>query len=367
MSTEQTSHAPEVQPDLASIEAQAQPLRLGMVGNYADTEETRIFLTPEACGMLTSAGMHIEMEADAGIDVSFSDEQYSEYGVVITDRERALGADIVLSYRPLRVPDIERMRPGATLFCMMTSELFEKPVIEALLNRNITLGTFDNMLSFNDEPVFANIIDEVNGRAAVMYAEEALSFLGEGKGVLLAGVGGINPCEVLVIGAGTVAHSAAMAALNVGAIVTLMDNDISELQVARQICGDRLQIAAIHPRVLYNKVKSADVILLGSCTRSFEMPKKLSVAMKESVYMLDFAKSEPSVSVPRTVAMALSSVLVNFFEELMIKNGVEAMIASTYGVQCGIVTYHGKLVDKLIGSYTGLPSADINMMLAGAN
>ena len=367
MSTESTSHIPEVQPDLAAVEAQTTPLRLGLVGNYADTEETRIFLTPEACGMLTSAGIHIEMEADAGIDISFSDEQYAEYGVVITDRERALEADIVLSYRPLRVADIERMRPGATLFCMMTSELFEKPVIEALLKRDITLGTFDNMYSFNDEPVFANIIDEINGRAAVVYAEEAMSFLGEGKGVLLAGVGGINPCEVLVIGAGTEVHAAATAALNAGAIVTLMDNDISELQVARQICGDRLQVAAIHPRVLYNKVKSADVILLGSCTRQFEMPKKLNVAMKESVYILDFSQSEPSVSVPRTVAMALSSVLVNFFEEMVIKNGVDGMIASTHGVQSGIVTFRGKLVDKLIGSYTGLPAADISMMLAGAN
>lgn len=337
---------------------------IGLVGNYRDSDETRFLLTPESCGMLTSGGITICMEHGASVDISFTDEHYSEFGVDIVTRDEALKSDIVLSYRPLRAKDIAKMRPGATLLCMMDTSLFEPAVIKALLAHNITAGCFDNMYSHNDEPVFADIIDEIDGRTAIWYAQESLSYLGGGKGVLLAGVAGINPCEILIIGEGTDVYAAAKAGMAAGASVTLMNNDISALMLAKQYCGDMLNTVAIHPKVLYNKVKTADVILIGSCTHQFEFPKNLSPVLKDNVYILNFEESHPSVSVPRTVAMALSNCLVNFFNEMTIKGGFTGMIESTAGVQCGIVTFRGALVDKLVGSYLQMPSVDINVLLA---
>lgn len=359
----------ELEPEtmLELMEEGARGVSLGVVGNYPDTDETRFLLTPEACGLLTSAGIKICMEEGAGVDISFSDEKYAEYDVKIVSRQEALQSDIVLSYSPLRADDIRRMRNGAALLCMMDSSLFDQQIIAACLEMGVTVGCFDNMLSYNEEPVFANIIDEINGRAAIMYAQDALSYLGNGKGVLFAGIAGINPCEVLIIGEGREVNSAAKAAISAGAYVTVMNNDISALMQTHTECGPLVNTIAIHPRVLFNKVKTADVIIMGTCSRPFEFPKKLSVAMKESVYILNLEESHPSVTVPRTVAMALSNVLVNFFDELAIKDGIDGMIATTPGVQCGIVTYRGKLVDKLIGSYLGLPCVDINVMLAGSS
>lgn len=355
------------QPQKVEHEEKNCSLKLGLVGNYADTDETRFLLTPEGSGLLTSSNVKILMEKGAATDISFPDSRYHEFGVETVSREEALKADIVLSYLPLHAKDIKKMKKGATLFTMMGSDMFEAPVIKALLDMEITSGCFDNMYSHNDEPVFANIIDEIDGRASIMYAQEFLSYVGGGKGVLLAGVAGINPCEVLIIGDGTTTYAAAKAAMAAGAYVTLMNNDISALQVAKQVCGDTLNTIAIHPRVLFNKVKTADVILIGKCTRPFEFPKKLSVALKDSVYVLNFEETHPSISVPRTVAMAMSNVIVNFFDELIIKGGVNNMVASTPGVQMGIVTYRGKLVDKLIGSYLRMPSVDIKVMLAATN
>lgn len=356
---------PQTQQQL--VEETSGRMTIGLVGNYRDTDETRFFLTPEACGMLTSDGINIVMEQGAAVDINFSDSIYVEYGVRIVSRNEALKSDIVLSYAPLRHSDIGKMRKGATLLCMMGSGLFNVDTINALLKHEITLGCFDNMYSHNEDPVFADIIDEIDGRAAIMYAQDFLSFTGGGKGVLLAGVAGINPCEVLIIGEGHNVCYAAKAAMSAGASVTLMNNDISALQTARQFCGDNLSTLAIHPRVLTNKVKTADIILLGTCTRSFEFPKSLSVAMKESAYIMNFEETHPSISVPRTVAMAMSNILVNFFEEMAIKDGFTGMMATTPGVQCGIVTFRGKLVDKLIGSYLGMPSVDVSVMLAATN
>lgn len=342
-------------------------MTIGLPANYADTEETRFLLTPEACGLLTSAGWRIVLEEGAGIDISFSDEAYAEYGVEISTREASLQADVIVSCAPLNVDDIRQIPVGATMLCMMGDELFKADTIKVLLERNIILGCLDSMYSFNDEPVFANILNEIDGRAAIMYAQDHLSFLGGGKGVLLAGVAGINPCEVLLIGEGTDINAAASAAIASGASVTLLNNDISALQASQNICGPRLTTLAIHPRVLYNKCKTADVLIMGTTTRQFEFPNKLNRIMKDTAFVLNLNNTHPSVSVPRTVAMAISNVLVNFFDEMSIKNGFEGMVLSSEGVQNGIITYHGKLCDKLIGSYLAMPSVDIKMMLAAKN
>lgn len=362
-------HNSELEPLLQAVAeaVEESKLNIGLVGNYADSDETRFLLTPEGCGLLTSSGIKIKMEKGAATDISFPDSSYKEYGVEITSRGEALKSDIVLSYQMLSPHDIHRLNKGATLFSMMGRRLLDAEVIKALLDKQITYACLDNMYSHLDEPIFSTIIEEIDGRSAIIYAQEFLSYVGGGKGVLLAGVAGINPCEVLIIGDGTVVYAAAKAAIAAGAYVTLMNNDISALQVAKQYCGDKLNTIAIHPKVLYNKVRSADVILIGDCTRPFEFPKNLSVVLKDNVYVLNFNETHPSISVPRTVAMALSNILVNFFDEVIIKGGMHTMLATTPGVQKGVVTYRGKLVDKLIGSILGMPSVDINIMLAATN
>lgn len=366
--TQTKKHAePVPQAEVEVLETPAPGIHIGVLSNYADTDETRFLLTPEACGMLTSGGIRISMEAGAGIDISFKDETYAEYGVKIVTREEALKCNIVLSYQPLRAKDIKKMVPGSTLLCMMGEGLFEPTVIKTLLSHKITCGCFDNMVTHLDVEIFSDIVNELDGRAAIMYAQESLSYLGGGKGVLLSGVAGLNPCEVLIIGSGTAVIAAANAAAGAGAKVVLMDNDASYLQLSRPLINPAVELIAIHPRVLTNRVKSADVIITGTTTRHFEFPKSLSSSIKDSVYVIDLNESHPSVSVPRTVAMALSSPMINFFDEMALKNGFRGMLLTTPGVQCGIVTYEGKLVDKLIGSYLSMPSIDIRVMLSTSN
>ena len=364
-SKKNTSVAP--QPEVAEVERTPKGIHVGLLGNYSDTDETRFLLTPEACGLLTSAGVRISMEAGAGVDISFTDEKYAEYGVRVSTRDEVLKCPLLLCYQPLRAKDVKKMTPGATLLCMMGDSLFDQSVIKAMLERRIACGCLDNMYSHHDVEVFAVIVHEIDGRAAIMYAQESLSYLGGGKGVLLAGVAGLNPCEVLIIGSGTESVAAANAAVGTGAKVVLMDNDVSALMLARPACDPRVELVAVHPRVLTNRVKSADVIITGNTTREFEFPKSLSSSLKDSVYVVDLNESHPSVSVPRTVAMALSNPLVNFFNEMAIKDDFRGMMVTTPGVQAGMVTYEGRLVDKLIASFLSLPSVDIRMMLSSTN
>lgn len=98
----------EPQTEIEIIEAVSPGIHIGLLGNYADTDETRFLLTPEACGLLTSGGIKISMESGAGVDISFKDETYAEYGVKIVTREEALKCPIVLSYNPLRAKDVKK-------------------------------------------------------------------------------------------------------------------------------------------------------------------------------------------------------------------------------------------------------------------
>lgn len=342
-------------------------IKVGIPSNYDDTDETRLLLTPEACGLLVARGYRVMLQAGAGIDISYSDDEYANNGVVIADRDTVLDADVVIATVPLRTRDIKKMHSGAAMMCFMDAPLFEKTRIKALLDGKITCICLDNLTSSNGDLIFANILDEIDGRAAIMYAQEGLSYLGEGKGVLLAGVAGVNPCEVLIIGQGWKVICAAKAAIYAGAKVTLMDNDVSALQDAKEVCGDQLGTASLHPRVVFNAVRTADVIITDRCSRDYTLSEELSTVMKESVYFLDLATTSPSLSVPRTVAMAFSNLLANFFHDLMLCGGMDNMIASTAGLQSGVVTYHGSLTDKLISINTGLPCVDIAMLLGPIN
>lgn len=367
MSKQNSQQSPETQTELVIESGFEGGLTIGLLGNYDDSDETRILLTPEACGILTDAGNKVIIESGVGIDINFSDEDYTRHGAEVATRNEVLKLPIVLSFRPVLPEEVRMMTPGSTLLCMLDNTLFDRRMIEAFIDNRIILCCLNNLVSHNEEPVFASTIDEIDGRAAIMYAEEYISFLGGGKGVLLAGVAGINPCEVLIIGTGTKVHYAAIAAMAVGASVVVMDNDVSSLAIARQVCGDHLVTCAIQPNVLRNRLRKADVVILDHCTRDFDFTPEMHKEMKDNVYLLDLVESEPSQCVPRTVAMAMSNILVNFFEEMSLKNGMEGMVLTTPGVQEGIVTYNGVLVDKLIASYLGMHGMDLTLLLAGGN
>jgi len=339
-----------------------QGLTIGLPANYQDTDETRFFVTPECAGILRSYGFRVMMQKGAALNIGYTDDAYEKHDAEITDRKGAISADIVLSVAPLRPKDVKMMKPGAVIFCLMDYSLFDEKLVTAMLDRKISCVCLDMVLSNDEVPIFAEIIDEIDGRAAILYAQEDLSFLGTGKGVLLSGVAGVNPCEVLIIGTGLRPETAAASALAAGAKVTIMDNDVSSLQRIRKRYGDRLITSFIHPKVLLNIARSADVVLLDTCTRHFEWPEQLSLVLKENVYFLDLTQTSPSLIVPRTVAMSISNILNNFLNEILLKGGVNRMLTMTPGLEPGIITYKGNIVNKHLASNLGLPYIDFSML-----
>lgn len=365
--TTKTQEALRTLPEYIDLHAPKPNQYIGLLGNDRDSAETRILLTPEICGLLISGGWKMKMESDAASSISYTDEDYASYGVEICSRQEALDADYVLSYPPLGLKDLEHIRPGATLMCYFTEVFFDSAVIDMLLEKRICAISLDHAKSHNGVPIFGHIVAEIDGCAAVWYAQEAFSFLGGGKGVLLGGVAGIPPCEVVAIGCGTRVMSAVKAALAARASVTLLDNDMSELAKAADKCGGELVTCAIHPRPLVTRISTADVIFLDDCTNPFTFPAELKAMVKKDAFVLDFRHSSPSVSTPRTVAMAVGTCMSNLFAEIGLKGGMRNLIATNKGAREAIITYNGHLTGKLVAAITGKEAFDLEMMLESAN
>lgn len=118
---------------------------------------------------------------------------------------------------------------------------------------------------------FADILAEIDGRAAIATASSLLADANAGKGILLGGIAGLNPCEVTVIGSGIAAIAASRSALGLGAIVRMFDDDVYSLRAAVRDLGPGVIASSLHERVLTSALRTADVVI------ATPMQSKLSI------------------------------------------------------------------------------------------
>ncbi|MDX9746938.1 MAG: alanine dehydrogenase, partial [Paludibacter sp.] len=243
-----------------------------------------------------------------------------------------------------------------------------------------------------------NTMAELEGSSAIAVASELMSNGSGGKGVLLGGVAGVTPSEVVILGAGLAGSVAARTALALGASVKIFDHDINKLRKIQHYLGQQVFTSVIHPAVLFKALASADAVI-GSLryingSERFMVSEALVKTMKQGAVIVDlsvdqggcFETSEcrtisdpvyakygilhycvPNISarVGRTSSMALS----NIFAPMLIKIGnsgsVKLAVGESSGFRNGVYMYGGILVNRLIAEYFGLPSNEIGLFLAG--
>ena len=364
----------------------------------APGEDRRFPLTPEAAGMLVERGFTVKMQQGGAAAIHYPDLRYQQQGVEIVDRAEALRTDMVIYLSPLSPADARGLKRGSMLMTLFPAVAADPEVVKTLLIKGIITIALDHITDDGGHTPFADILAEIAGRASMATASALLADSVHGKGILLGGIAGIVPCEVTILGSGIDAIAAAQSAMGLGATVRMFDNDAYRLRSALRQLGQGVAGSALHPRVLINALRSADVVVATDIRPLHIISADVVAEMKAGVITFDLTAGvrsvfpsmpkvdlgnasaadntmdgrrvcyvNPANAVPRTVAMALSNVLVNFFDEMLLKNGFDGMLATTPGVQSGIVTYNGNLVDKLVAAYLSMPSVDLGMILAGSN
>lgn len=360
-----------------------------------DMSERRFPLTPEGARMLVDQGFTVMMEAGAARSIHYTDNQYAAAGVRICSRPQALAADIVIHLAPLSVADIKRMRRGALLLTLLSISRLQPDTIRALLDRHIISLAIDLIRDDRGNCPFNDILAEIDGLAAIARASSFLADSVHGKGILLGGVAGVVPCEVTVIGSGIGACAAAHAASGAGATVRMFDHDVYRLREATRRLGPSVIASAMHPRVLSNALRTADVIIYTSVNPAPRFDVDDIALMKRGVVIfdlspspgstfpslptidlavaspLDISPTEPSracyinagSAAARTAAMALSNTFITMFNRLIDCEGVSNALNLQPGLQCAALTFLGKTVNRDIARKLGCRAVDIRIFL----
>ena len=360
--------------------------------------ECRIALTPEAVEILVSEGHEVKIENNAGKAANYSNTEYSEKGAVITDKkEDIFQSDIVLKISPPTLKEIEMFRSQQILMSILHLPSQKKEYFERLIAKKITAIAFEKIKDDNKMYPVTRSMSAIAGNTSVLIAAEYLSNQRGGKGVMLGGISGITPTEVVILGAGTAAEYAVRAAMGLGASVKVFDHSVNRLIQLQNILGIRLQTSVFHPRVLKKSLISADV-LIGAIYMvekgpRFYVTEDMVKVMKKGSIIVDISIDQggcvetslcktqidpvftkhgvvhycvPNIPsrVARTASIAISNVLLPMLLDMSEAGGLTKKLKVDIGLRHGVYIYNGTLTSDYIGNIFGLPSRDINLFIA---
>lgn len=363
---------------------------------YRHESERRFPLTPEGASRLIERGFRVKIESGAAAPIHYTDNQYLRAGCDVVSRSEALQCEIVLHLSPLDMADVRHLRRGALLLSLLSPELVTKEYVKALMEKHTVAIALDLIEDEHGHRPFADILAEIDGRAAMAMAASLLADSEHGKGILLGGIAGINPCEVVILGSGIAAVSAARTATGMGAIVRMFDNDVYSLRHASRELGASLITSAMHPRVISGALHTADVIIATPTTdTSYSIDSDEAMLLKRGVLAFDltdrrmspFPSMQPidlaradsykcrrpegwracyihaGSAVPRTCAMALSNTLMTMLTSVFTCDGVHNALKLLPGLRKAAYLFLGRLVNEEIGAKTGIRALDINLYL----
>jgi len=360
--------------------------------------EKRVALTPEAVNILVEAGNKVYVQEGSGKGSKYSDKDYSENGALITKTgEEVFKCDLIIKVAPFSKEEVGKLRERSIVLSFLKVLKQDKETLTAMMRKNITAIAFERIRDKHDELPIVESMSEISGVTAVLIASEYLSNQHGGKGVMLGGISGVTPTEVIIIGAGTAGEYAARAALGLGAEVKIFDNSVHRLRKFQSIMGQRLQTSVYHPQVLNKVLKSADVLIgaiqiedlrpwyhitedmvrkmkkgsflidlsidRGGCIETMEC-RDLQDPVYEKHGVIHFSAWNLPSRVARTASIALSNVFTPLVQEMADQGGLDPLLKSYTGLNDGVYIYKGILTNETLGQKFNLLSKDLNLLLA---
>mgnify|MGYP005621223219 FL=1 len=382
---------------MLEIRKQTQKLVIG-IPKESDETESRMPLTPEAVELLVAQGHEIVIEKEAGKLANYSDNDYSEKGAQIVDtKQEVFKCQIILKISPLLHNEIEILSDNQVVLSSLHLTPNGGNLIRSLMQKRTTAIAFESIRDNDGAYPLVRAMSSIAGSTSILVAAEYLSNVNQGKGVMLGGVSGITPTEVVILGAGTAGEFAARAALGLGANVKLFDDSIKRLMEVQDILGQRLYTSIFHKQVLERVLKTADVVI--GTVQPEENKGKLMITedqvklMKNGSVIVDlsidrggcFETSEvrnhkdpayvkhgvihycvPNITarVARTSSIAISNVFTPMLIEIGDSGGIKQHLKDNAGLRHGVYIYNGILTNSYLGNLYNIPSRDINLLMA---
>lgn len=385
------------QEEMLEIGRKSQKLVIG-IPKENKKYESRVGLTPEAVEILVNNGHEVLIEKGAGKGANYTDNNYSENGAqIVENKTDVFQCDIILKIAPPTIEEIELFKNNQVLLSSLHFPSQSEEYIRKLMQKKITAISFEGLKDKDNCYPVVRSMSEIAGTSSILIASEYLSNVHDGKGVLLGGVSGITPTEVVILGAGTAAEYAARAAIGLGAFIKVFDFSVTKLKRLQTNLSSRLFTSVFHPRVMEKHLKSADVVIgamhLGDRGPQFLITEEMVRKMKKGSVIVDLSIDQggcietsecrthhdpvytkygvvhygvPNIAsrIARTASIALSNVFNPILLSIAEAGGVQKQLKQDVGLRHGVYIYNGILTSNRIGNYFGIPSKDIDLLMA---
>ncbi len=251
--------------------------------------EYRIGLTPAGARELTHHGHHVIVQRDGGKAIGLTNEMYEKAGATIVDTPEEIfaRADMIIKVKEPQPGECKMLRPGQLLYTYL--HLAPDPdQTAALVKSGCTAIAYETVTDRKGGLPLLAPMSEVAGRMSIQAGAHALEKAQGGSGVLLGGVPGVKPAEVLVIGGGVVGINAARMAMGLNARVTILDRSLDRLKYLDELYGDKITtlystIDAIEDLLPMTDLVIGAVLIPGAAAPKLVSRKHLSLMRPGSV------------------------------------------------------------------------------------
>jgi alanine dehydrogenase len=360
-------------------------------------QEFRVGLMPDAAREAVAHGHAVMVETGAGLGAGFSDDDYRAAGAQIlpSAREVWAHADLIVKVKEPQAAERAQLRPGQVLFTYL--HLAPDPdQTRDLLASGATCIAYETVTDARGGLPLLAPMSEVAGRLAPQVGAWTLQKANGGRGVLMGGVPGVAPANVVIIGGGVVGTAAARVAVGMGARVTVLDRSVPRLSYLDDIFHGRLVTQYSSKGALAALLPEADMVVGAVLIPGAAAPKLVSRAqladMKPGAVLVDvaidqggcFETSRPTThqdpiytvdgilhycvanmpgAVARTATQGLGNATLPFLLALADKGWRQACADDPH-LLAGLNVHAGRLTYAAVGAALGIDTVDPRQALA---
>ena len=358
--------------------------------------ENRVGITPAGVKAFKTKGHEIWVEAGAGLGSGFSDEEFINAGaLLVPTAEEAWSADLVIKVKEPIPEEYRYFREGLILYTFL--HLAPEPELtKQLLEKKVVAIAYETIQLDNGILPLLMPMSEVAGRMSIQIGAQFLEKQYGGKGILLGGVPGVSPANVVIIGGGIVGTNAAKMAVGLGALVTVLDVNMDRLRQLDDLFGGRIQTLASNSYNIAQAVKTSDLLIGAVLIPGARTPRIVTEEMIKTMHpgsvvvdvaidqggsietidhitthtnptfekhgVIHYSVSNMPSAVARTSTIALTNVTNPYGVQLANKGCVKAALDS-HVLAKGINTIQGYLTYEAVAKAHNYPYTPIQQVL----
>ncbi len=359
-------------------------------------QEYRVALTPAGARELVQHGHEVLVETDAGAGSAFPDEAYARSGAKIVSVDDVWGrSDLLLKVKEPIASEYHRLRESLTLFTYLHIAA-DEPLTRALVDSGITAIAYETVETNGGALPLLAPMSEIAGRLAPQAGANYLEKPMGGRGILLAGVAGVAPGRVVVIGGGMVGYNAALIALGLGAQVTILERSVERMRYLEEILSGRVTLLMSSSLQIEESLRDADLVIGAVLIPGALAPKliirEMLSEMKAQSVIVDVAidqggcaeTSRPTThddpvysvegiihycvanmpgAVPITSTRALTNVTLPYVEEIA-EHGTAVAVRDDHDLARGVNVIGGRITYEAVAEAHGLDYTPLGDALA---